>query len=154
MSKQGGGKWGEFTLRAMLWKLSQQSFMIFFPPLLSISSFHLFLHPLGLWLPQLRQPLCIAGSSATWHQCLQDPFIQITPFTQRERCLDFRSGKFRYWSQHIFWRFNVKHFCEIIALDTNLRSACSPSELAGPSKLKFYLMRNFIDREPFYRVLG
>ena len=47
----------------------------FFPSMLSISSFHLFLrHLLELWLPQLCQPLRMARTSATWHQCLHGPF--------------------------------------------------------------------------------
>ena len=43
--------------------------ILFFPPMLSIASFHLFLHTLfGLWLPQLGKPLHVAGTSAIWHQ--------------------------------------------------------------------------------------
>ena len=64
-------------------------YLIFFPPMLSFSSFHLFLHLLlGLWLSQLCQPLRMAGTSATWHQCLCGPFLEVTMFfnlfTQRK----------------------------------------------------------------------
>ena len=96
------------------------SIRIFFPPLLSISSFHPFFHHLFLRHFNLTTA---AGNCVTW-VCLQELFIQVRlviTFSLIERDFDFRFIEF--CNSATFFQDSRSRICG---------SKRFPTELAGP----------------------
>ena len=94
------------------WILSK----LFFPTMLSISSFHLFFHPLsmGSYL-KMASTICMVGTSFTWDLACRTYFFRfelfLIPFAQWGRpqfpTLVGFVNQFR-----MFRRFEVRHLCE------------------------------------------